>query len=124
MKNLITLCLIAFTLAFGTQTAEAQQKAKMMEEAVQIEVKELIKVLSLDDEQKALVHRILYAKGKREMDLASKTSMISSEEYDQAQAKINTDFKSKMLEVLSQEQFQSYSKYLASKESKPKPIKE
>lgn len=120
MKKLITLCLVAFTLVFGIQTAEAQEKGKLIDEAAKMEAQELKKVLGLDDQQTTLVHRIIYAQGKRKMDLASKESMISSEEYAEYKSKISSDFKSKMIEVLSQEQFQVYSEYLASKAKNPK----
>ena len=124
MKKLITICLIAFAFVLGTQSVEAQEKDKIIQETVKNEVVDLKKVLGLDQNQTALVERILYSKAKRQMELSAQASDLTGDKAAKIQTKIDTDFKAKMMDVLTEEQFQNYSNYMGKKEKKKIQIKE
>lgn len=117
MKKFISLCFFALALMLGTQTADAQDKIKMMEEQVKVESQELTKLLGLDENQSAMVWRALMVKEKATMEMAHKGVSDASKKA-QLQDKIDMNFKSMMLDVLSEEQFVQYSKYISEQKSK------
>ena len=117
MKKLITLCLFALAMICVTQTAEAQQKEKLMEEQVKVESVELQKLLGLDENQTAMVWRALMVKEKAAME-ASHKGMVTPEEVQKYNDKIDMNFKQMLMEVLTEEQFAKYSEYLADKKTK------
>ena len=117
MKKLITLCFFALAVIFGIQSAEAQQKEKLMEEQVKIESMELQKLLDLDENQTAMVWRALMVKEKAAMEMAHK-GITSNEDVQKYTDKIEMNFKEKLISVLTEEQFAKYSEYLAEKKTK------
>ncbi len=118
MKNLLTLCFFAFALLISSQDSFAQEKYKAIDEMVKIETKDLTKILGLDNDQAAMVARTLYAKEKAYVDLDENTA-IDKKQYAETKAKVDMNFKSKMMQILTEEQFTAYSSYLGKKD-KPK----
>ena len=119
MKRILTLCLLAFTMVIGMQSMMAQEKYKVMDKEVQMEAQDLKKILNLDNEQTALVARTIYVKEKSYRDVATNTTLDKKEATD-LKTKIDMNFKARMMEILSEEQFATYSDYLAKKTSEKK----
>lgn len=117
MKNLLTLCLFAFVFILGTQTIVAQEKYKTIDEKVKIEAQDLQKILGLDKDQTALVARTIFAKEKAYNDLST-DKMLDEKDAVKLKSKVDSNFKSKMMQILTEEQFAKYSTYLANNNSK------
>lgn len=114
MKKLITFCIFAFAMLIGTQNTVAQEKYKNLEESAKIESQDLNKVLSLDDNQTAMVFRAIYSQKRFYADKLSDKS-LDPKEATAMQNKIDMNFKEQMLQILTEEQFEKYSAHLASK---------
>lgn len=114
MKKLITFCLFAFALLIGTQNTFAQEKYKQLEESAKIEAQDLKKILVLDEDQTAMVFRTIYSKKRFYADKLSEKSLDPKEAMT-LQRQIDMNFKEKMLQILTEEQFAKYSAHLASK---------
>ncbi|MBT8265444.1 MAG: hypothetical protein KJP20_02780 [Bacteroidia bacterium] len=119
MKKLITMCLFAFGLIIGVQSVEAQEKYKTIDEMARIQSQDLQKILGLNDDQTAMISRTIYAKQKSYLDITTSTK-LDEKEADQLLAKIDMNFKSKMLQILNEEQFQAYGDYLSKLKTNPK----
>ncbi len=117
MKKIIALCLFTFVMLMGTQNTVAQEKYKNLEESSKIESQNLKKVLILDDDQTAMVYRAIYAqKLFYAQNLSNKE--LSVEQSTQIKEKVDMNFKSKMIQILTEEQFAKYSAYLSEKVTK------
>ena len=119
MKKIITLCLFAFAMVIGTQNITAQEKYKVMDKEVQMEAQDLKKILNLDNEQTALVARTIYVKEKSYADVTSNKT-LDEKETAKMKTKIDMNFKSRMMEILTEDQFAAYSEYLSKKASEKK----
>ncbi|MBT8254571.1 MAG: hypothetical protein HKN00_04790 [Flavobacteriaceae bacterium] len=119
MKRIFTIGLFALTLLFGTTTAQAQEKYKVMDEVIKAEAQDLQKILDLDNEQTALVARTIFARAKS-LDDVETNSKMNEKEKTEMKAKIEMNFKSRMTDILDENQFAQYSAYQAKKKSKEK----
>jgi len=117
MKKLITLCLFAFAFILGTSSIEAQEKYKTIDEMARIQSQDLQKILSLDDNQTAMVSRTIYAQQKSYIDVDT-NKKLDEKDVAKLKSKIDMNFKSKMMQILSEEQFAAYGDYLSKKRSK------
>ena len=81
---------------------------------------DLQKVLGLDDNQTVIIERIIYAKKKRLIELEATKSNLTAEEVAKKMTSINNNYKAKMMDVLSEEQFQAMSEYMAQQKGKKK----
>ena len=116
MKNLLTLSVFVVSLLLGTSSVFAQEKYKAMEEQIKIEGQDLKKILDLDDDQTALLTRTMYAKERALADLNASTSMDAKTRMKKIED-VEMNFKSKMMQILSEEQFATFSKYLGKKKA-------
>lgn len=112
MKKIITLCLFALALVVNVQTTNAQDKFNVIEERLRMESQELKKLLNLDDTQTALVWRTMYAKEKVYFDRINDAEATNSEIIE-LKKRVDENFKSKMLEILTTEQFKTFTSWLA-----------
>ena len=112
MKKIITLCLFAFALFAGTLTVDAQEKFKIIEERIKVESQELQKVLNLDDSQTAMVWRTMLAKERSYFDKIQGKDPKDPEVMD-TKNRIDANFKSKMLQILTDEHFKTLTTWLS-----------
>lgn len=112
MKKIITLCLFAFALVVNIQTANAQDKFKVIEERLKVESQELKKLMNLDDSQTTLVWRTMYAKEKAYFDQINRADLKNSEIIE-LKKRIDGNFKSKMMQILTEEQFKTLTVWLS-----------
>ena len=111
MKKLCTLCLIAFTFLAFSNTAIAQDKYGAIDEDSKRFSTEMQEVLNLDENQTALVWRAFYVKKKNEMEQLG-SNAISKDEKKRLQQSFDGDFKKRMQEILTDEQFKTYTYWL------------
>lgn len=119
MKKRITLCLFAFAMFIGIQNSFAQEKYKTIEETAKIESQDLTKILSLDENQTALVFRAIYSQKRFYADKLTDKN-LDPKEAMALQNKADLNFKEQMLQILSEEQFAKYSAHLSSKKNQKK----
>jgi len=112
MKKIITLCLFAFALVINIQTSSAQEKFKVTEERLKVESQELKKLLNLDDAQTSMVWRTMYAKEKAYFDQI-KDADPKNPDVIELKKRIDGDFKTKMLDILDDDQFMALTKWLS-----------
>ena len=117
MKRLLTLSLFLMAIFLGSTAVNAQEKYKVMDEKIKVEASELQKTLDLDDEQTALLARSIFAKEKSLSEIQV-NDKLSAADVEKIKAKIEMNFKSRLMDILSEEQFQAYGAYLAKKNSK------
>lgn len=117
MKKILTLCLFALVFVLGSQTIIAQEKYKTLDEKVKIEAQDLQKILGLDKDQTAMIARTIFAKEKAYNDLST-DKMLDEKDAVKLRAKVDSNFKSKMMQILTEEQFAKYSTYLSNNNSK------
>ena len=117
MKKLLTLCLFAFVFILGTQTIVAQEKYKTIDEKVKVQSNELKKILGLDDSQTTMVWRVLYSREKVYIEHINGKD-LNNNSVAELKNKADSNFKSQMMKILTEEQFAKYSAYLANNNSK------
>ena len=116
MKRLLTLSLVITAFILGTTTMNAQEKYKVMDERIKVEAYELQKTLGLDDEQTALLARSIYAREKSLSDVQV-SEKLSATDVEKIKEKIEMNFKSRLMDILTEEQFNAFSAYQAKKNS-------
>ncbi len=114
MKKFITLCVLVFLFALGTNGLTAQEKYKQMDEVIKVEAEELQKILNLDKDQTALLARSMFAKEKAYADIAT-NKKLDEKEARNLKEKVDMNFKSRLQDILDEEQFATYSAYQAKK---------
>ncbi|NNK88157.1 MAG: hypothetical protein HKO90_07720 [Flavobacteriaceae bacterium] len=117
MKRLLTLGLVITAFFLGSTTMNAQEKYKVMDEKIKVEAYELQKTLNLDDEQTALLARSIYAKEKSLSEIQV-NDKLSAADVAKIKSKIEMNFKSRLMDILSEEQFEAFSAYQAKKKPK------
>lgn len=114
MKKLITLCFFAMALLLGTQNGFAQdEKYEPLKEDAKVLAKELKKIMGLDDIQTKVVARALFAKSKGSLDISESGEEVRNPA--QNQEKIEANYKTSLLKVLTDEQLVQMSTYLANR---------
>jgi hypothetical protein len=107
MKKVITLCLFAFAMFLGTQSATAQSSNIIEVNAKASEKTEALrKVVKFDNDQRDQVYLVLqeYTKAKMSLEKANKADKESL-------AKVESNLETKMKAILSEEQFERYKSY-------------
>ena len=114
MKRVLTLSLLITSFFLGSTTINAQEKYKVMDEMIKVEAYELQKSLNLNDEQTVLLARSIFAKGKSLEDINTNRK-LDEKEVAAMTAKVEMNFKSRLMEILSEEQFKAFSAHQAKK---------
>ena len=114
MKRVLTLSLLITAFLLGSISVNAQEKYKEMDEMIKVEAYELQKTLNLDDEQTVLLARSIFAKRKSLEDINTNRK-LDEKEVAAMTAKVEMNFKSRLTEILSEEQFKAFSAYQAKK---------
>lgn len=104
MKNLISLLLVIFALAFSTQDANAQQRP---EDAAKAQIAALSQTLELSgDDQRALFRVFVKKEAAYSKQVAGKD--LSNPTVAAAKKEIDATFEEELKTVLSPEQFKKY----------------
>ena len=114
MKKLITLCFFAMALLLGTQNGFAQdEKYEPLKEDAKVLAKELKKIMGLDDSQTKVVARALFAKSKANFDISESNEEVRNPA--QNQERIEANYKTSLLKVLTDEQLDRMNTYLSNR---------
>ena len=116
MKKTISLLLLTLSLTFVSSSLFAQDKYGSIDENAKRFSTKIQKLCNLDDNQTALIWRAYYVKKKNEMEQLSSSS-VSKDQKEDLQAQFDGEFKKKMINILSAEQFEQ-NKYWLQKSDK------
>ena len=106
MKKIITLCLFTLALILGTESATAQNKIEVNNEA-SIQTENLRKVIKFDSNQRDLVYEAYKAYGKAHASLVNSKTVT-----EEAVNKLKKGLMNKMESILNEEQFENYKAYI------------
>ena len=117
MKRFFSLCIFALAMTIGVSTVHAQEKFKKLDEEINMEAQELQKTLDLDKDQTALIARSMFAREKALVDISTNKS-LDEKEAAVLTEKVEMNFKSRLQDILDEEQFSAFSAYQAKKVAK------
>ncbi|WP_034061687.1 hypothetical protein [Lacinutrix jangbogonensis] len=106
MKKLITFCFFAFALLIGTQSAFAQDSAKINESAF-TKAKELRSILKFNDATLEEVYTAYQANDSKLLSI-SKHLKSGTVDYNNAIAKVNKNLQSSIKTALGNDLFARY----------------
>lgn len=111
MKKVISLCFLTLFLCVGMQSLNAQEKFKQLDERAKIQSQELQKLLGLDENQTAMVWRTLYSNDRMYAENITNKD-LNDPKIAGMKKKIDANFKSKMTQILNDEQFALFREWL------------
>ena len=110
MKKIITLCIFIFAIFLGTESATAQNKLEINNEA-SIKTETLRKVIKFDNDQRDLVYDAYKAYGKAHASLVNSNTVTK-----EAVNKLKKGLMDRMESILDEEQFENYKTYIKENE--------